>query len=671
MKSRQRARPGLGLLLSLATCLVPAVAPAAALDRSARDEALRIEFWTIEPNEGQSAGGHSALRIGDLVHHLEHRDDGLIVDRRDPVRDFERSYRLEGNRGIEALRLSLPPAVEDALVRILEARHHERRLGLDALAGLEAELAWIDRALETGRASVTVPGLGILDDEPAGCEAGRSAGLGVLRERIEEGLGSGRLEARIAEARRALHLALDRLASRPPDSSPPPPSSEARARSGMGPRLATSAEPGGAVRRLAEAAQTLEALEAIRDCRGPDPSRLLPVGFEADAVGRRPDLEAPPSRHPAWLAAREALLRSVVRLVESERRDPGLALLLAWSRLVALDSTLERGSLLVVDPYAEAPEPIDLRARGATATELEARERAAEARLRAREEELGEAGRPLEQRLERLEAARHDLAHARRGEAHRAPEPAVDATRSLSERHAAARVELIWPRRVSLDGLASRRRALLPRAKRARRELERELGYALFTRNCVTELLEVLDEALAVDPGTAGFRAARRRDPEAPTGFIPVVAGRLVARHAPVEERVRRPGLRELAIERAARLGRADWVALRESNTLTARTYRPHSADSLFLFFSQGPVWARPLIGVGNLLTGLGGATAGLLTAPLDGGERFLRGIRGVAMSVPELFFFSVRKGTYVVAPDPPAPPASRVRTAGSDADGT
>jgi len=147
-------------------------------------------------------------------------------------------------------------------------------------------------------------------------------------------------------------------------------------------------------------------------------------------------------------------------------------------------------------------------------------------------------------------------------------------------------------------------------------------------------------------------RLARRRDPEALTSFIPVVAGRVVARNAPVASRTRLPGFRALAIERAAREDAAGWVALQESNTITSRIYRPHPKDSIFVFFSGGPIWIRPLAGVGNLVAGLGGAGVGLLVAPWDGGERWLRGVRGIAMSVPELFFFSVRKGSFVVAPD-------------------
>lgn len=616
----------------------------------------RIEYWTVAPNEGQSVGGHAALRLGDLVHHLEHRGDGLIVDRREPVSEFERRYRFLGNRDIEVLRLALPRAAEDRLRRTLEQRYHARRSRLAMLAGLEAEAAWLDRTLESGHAMILAPGLGILETGPAHCGGERGGGAASLRARIERELGAGRLDARLASARGAMHRARDRLMT----ASPAPslrPKGELEARAGAA---------GGAVRRLAEAVQTVVALEAIRDCRGPAAVRIAPLASEASRVHDQGEQLAATQRE--WRAARESLTRAIARLVESRRTDPGLALILAWSRLCALDAAIESGRWRVLDPYAEAEAPIDLRSASVSADHLAARVDLARRRLELRAADFaGSPGRPLEQRLERLEASRHALEHALRGERHRPPARLADATGSVSERYAAAGYELPWAPGQTLQRLAARRDAAAARARTARLELEAELGYRLFTRNCVTELLDVLDGALAADPGTAGFGEARQRDLEAPTSFIPVVAGRIVARHAPLVDRRRLPGLRALEVERARGLHGRGWVAVRESNTLTSHSYRPHPEDSIFLFFSDGPVWLRPLAGLGNLLSGLGGAGAGLLSAPVDGGRRLVRGLEGMAMSVPELFFFSVRKGSYLVAPPRTAP----LWADGSDDEGT
>ncbi len=596
-----------------------------------------IEFWTIEPNEGQSAGGHSAIRVGDLVHHLEHREDGLILDRRDPRAAFERAYRFEGNRSIEALRLDLPPEVARDLVARLELRRYERRIRIDRLAGLESEVAWLDGVIRSGRAAVTVPGSGLLASGAAGCLAEDAAPIASLREGIRARIGSDSLERRLTTARHELARSRDRLMEARPSS----------------PRLRSPAaaegygrDPGGPVRRLVEAVQTVLGLEAILYCRGPAASRLRflparPASTSIDDVVRE---------------AKARLLGDLAQLIRSDRPDPGLALLLGWARLVALEFSLAEGRLAVLDPFAEGGSVTSLQAQSVSEVRLQERARVAQAVVDARWIELAESALPLELRLERMESAVHDLAHARRGERHRAPGRPPDGTSSLAARYASTRVDLAWSDGVTISGLAVRREAAREQADALRRSIRRDLDYELFSRNCSTELLEVLEEALANDPTTAGFGPARRRDPEAVTSFIPVVAGRVVARHAPVASRTRLPDARGLAIERAGREGTAGWVALRESNTFTSRIYRPNPKDSFFVFFSGSPIWIRPLAGLGNLVAGLGGTGMGLLIAPWDGGELAMRGLRGIAMSVPELFFFSVRKGSFVVAPEwPPA----------------
>lgn len=641
-----------------------------------------IEFWTIEPNEGQSAGGHSAIRVGDLVHHLEHRDDGLILDRRDSRVAFERAYRFEGNRSIEALRLDLPPEVERDLVARLELRRYERRIRIDRLASLEAEVAWLDGAIRSGRAAVVVPGLGLLEPRSRGCRAEDAAPLASLRAELRARLGRKGLEHRLAGARRTLARSRDHLMSSPPSPSRSVGAADVGTAevggSEAGGAAGAERQPGGPVRRLVEGVQTVLGLEAILHCRGPVSShirflsdgpissrRVRAAGEEASEESHeegREDGREDERREPLDSMvdiAREAkarLLGDLVQLIRSDRPDPGLALLLGWARLVVLELSIAEGRLAVLDPFAEGGPTISLESLGVSEDRLRERARVAQAVVDARRIDLGESALPIEQRLERLESAQHDLEHALRGERHRRPERPPDGTRSLAVRYASARFDLPWSSGVTRESLAARREAAREQARALRRSLEQDLDYDLFSRNCSTELLDVLEEALATNPATAAFGPGRRRDPEAMTSFIPVVAGRVVARHAPVRKRTRLPGSRALAIERATREGSAAWIALRESNTITSRIYRPHPDDSIFVFFSGAPIWIRPLAGVGNLVAGLAGTGLGLLVAPWDGGARAMRGLRGIAMSVPELFFFSVRKGSFVVAPGWPPP---------------
>jgi hypothetical protein len=121
----------------------------------------------------------------------------------------------------------------------------------------------------------------------------------------------------------------------------------------------------------------------------------------------------------------------------------------------------------------------------------------------------------------------------------------------------------------------------------------------------------------------------------------------VVDREYPVTERI------ELTAHRRARLARMYAeespvrVFLRESNTLTSTVYRRHPEDSLFLFFTDDVIAPRPIFGVANFLTGLGATAVGVVTLPHDGGRTLWAGVRGMLFSVPELFFFNIRKGSF------------------------
>jgi hypothetical protein len=92
-------------------------------------------------------------------------------------------------------------------------------------------------------------------------------------------------------------------------------------------------------------------------------------------------------------------------------------------------------------------------------------------------------------------------------------------------------------------------------------------------------------------------------------------------------------------------------VDARESNTITSTLYTRNPADSVFLFFTDDVVVARPLLGIANVVVGLVASAAGLVTSPLDRGRLLRAGLKGVLFSVPELGCFNIRKGSLALAP--------------------
>ncbi|MGZ4955430.1 MAG: hypothetical protein ACXV8Q_09990, partial [Methylobacter sp.] len=55
----------------------------------------------------------------------------------------------------------------------------------------------------------------------------------------------------------------------------------------------------------------------------------------------------------------------------------------------------------------------------------------------------------------------------------------------------------------------------------------------------------------------------------------------------------------------------------------------------------------RPVFGLVNAAAAIGQSVYGFLSWPLDSGDNLKSGATGILMSLPELFFFNMRKGSY------------------------
>jgi hypothetical protein len=132
---------------------------------------------------------------------------------------------------------------------------------------------------------------------------------------------------------------------------------------------------------------------------------------------------------------------------------------------------------------------------------------------------------------------------------------------------------------------------------------------------------------------------------------VPAALGAQVERTLAVSEKQRRPSYRQRRLAEMAEVEPHRVVHLRESNTWTSTVYAGADGDGAFLFFTDGAPLLRPVLGALNLGYAVGHAAAGLLTAPWDRGRRVVEALHGVAFSLPELFFFNIRKGTYEFVP--------------------
>jgi hypothetical protein len=603
-----------------------------------------VDYLYIRASEGGSSGGHAAIRFDEWTFDFQHAA-GLLEMRRQDSGRFQYVYRALQNRSIERSRI----AVSDDTYTKLRSGFQQRFLVQERQGTIAESIAEDARVLEAllaqqgGEArglALQGPGFFFADGAPvpAGADAPASAGtapraLAALRARIEARHGAGFLAGRWREVRAA--LASLRAAPVDADAVAPDPR-----------RLPVA--PDTFARRYENA---LAASFALALLEAPRPLRAQALAPAADAD---PLFALDASAAARLREAAEALTEDLARLAASPRPDWGGAMLLGAARLAAVEASVESGRLVLLDAYPESSRSVEITARrrallpelaGEAAVQLTAARAAfltASGWQEASYQALEESGnRWLELRSARAGASalRVDagpLVPAGRARVRALPMPGDDVP--LAVRLAQARAA----------------------QARHRAALERSFGYDLVRRNCVTEIFRTLEAALGeaaagVAPQSELARLVRQESarrlggylaPSASANFIPFVSSQHVRTHYAVEAQDHLAGHREQRVaEMAAREGRLR-VALRESNVATATAYRAGDDDGFFLFFTDGEVPLRPLLGVLNLAAGLGRTALGVLALPLDRGRGVRAGLEGAFWSLPELVFLNVRKGS-------------------------
>jgi hypothetical protein len=178
------------------------------------------------------------------------------------------------------------------------------------------------------------------------------------------------------------------------------------------------------------------------------------------------------------------------------------------------------------------------------------------------------------------------------------------------------------------------------------RGMRRLHRYGLISRNCATAIFETLNDSFedSVEISTqqlGGYVASRNS-----LAFIPFISALEVNDRYRVLRRETIRSYRQLRVHEMKNREDSVWVALRESNTFTSTSYQRGSNDSFFVFFTDDAPLMRPLFGVVNLVAGLGESILGVLAAPVDRGAILIRGLRGTFVSLPELVFANIRKGS-------------------------
>jgi len=609
-----------------------------------------FEYLNIEANSGSSSGGHVAICFGGICYHFQQTEHSMIRLRRDDFEEIDYRYRLLGNRTTHASRVEVSEGTYDRLREAFEGRLRVQDRQIEVLESLTADCTLLKQLIEkrgespwpSRKASIRVPGSAyFFDDQAPGqreifTDGGeRSVTLVNLASLVRQAYGDDFLELRATELRAA-------IAGLAPASGAPLPPPEA------GKLPLASAGFAAEYRELLSALLAIEVLRLALPLRAETVLTLAGFDFALQAA----EVEV----------LRGYVLRindALVRLLCSARPDWGYPMLVGMARLLAVTASIQSGELHILDTFAEDAESVSW---GTSDQQAEAlallRDEQREDFLAARRAFLS-GGDTSEARLSQLETSGNLLLETERAlDQHSAMRvrsgPVVPIKSALRHDWPAPELSV-----ASMEGALTDARH---REGAYASALSRRYPYDVVRCNCVTEIFRSIESALAPaasesDGGSGSVQEASTRllggyvEWRSMLNFIPFMSAKAVRRAYGVSQTIERPSYRRLALEKMRGRESALRVSLRESNVLTARSYVRNEDDPAFLFFTDDALLRRPLYGIANLSVGAGAMLGGLAYLPAGDASKLRAGLEGVLLSLPELVFINIRKGSLAFAP--------------------
>jgi hypothetical protein len=595
-------------------------------------DAKTLHYLYIEANEGTASGGHVALQLEDTVFHYQY-SDGLIRLAKDDGADFDFDYRYLQNRNLRVADIEVSDDSFAVLQDYFNRQFWDQDRQFKHFQALENDihlLTWL-LSLKTAsptlpRPALQLPAAGLFfaasdfDDTqaesgPCQTQAAADSVMGVLRRRVEQKHGADYLAQRLASQTQSI---LDMV----PSSS-----------DNVADFNYTFSQ------RYLDMLNGLLAMRALRESRPLSASACHALTED----GRLDAGQVAALRH-----YQQQLLQSAQNLFASKRPDWGQALFVALARLVAVEQSLASGQWFFLDDFAPEATVIATARYANQAAAMQQHFLAAQNRWRQQRQALTAA-----QTLDDLGYADLELAANRYHEW----QASQSHTLRFQGQQALPLKPLALPNwvlpQLSALQLQQSLAALQSRLPDIREHLHRHYDYDLFSRNCVTELFRHIDLALGAKTEP---RLSSRLNPA--WQIIPFTAFADLRQQYPDSQTRLLPSLRRQQLAKQYAEEFAPWVFARESNVLTAELYRYNPDDAAFLFFTDDSLLPRPLFGAFNLLTGLGQSLWGLAQLPVDAGAALHNGTRGILMSLPELVFVNIRKGSYKFVLPEQWPPA-------------
>ena len=583
-----------------------------------------FKFLYIEANEGTASGGHTALQFDDEVYHYQY-SDGLTRLAKEDSADFRFDYRYLQNRTIHIADIEVSAQTLDLLQDHFKRQYWDQDRQFKRLQTLKNDrllLEWLlsqkdsqhhvaaDPALKLPVAGLFYNASDFADVKKTegNCRTRDAAGtiLAVVQQQYGVDL--------LLHRSQALQQAIADLSAPTSDDS----------------RLPSHYSFS---QRYSDLLTGLLAVRVLQETR--------PLTADACQVLTDQKWQLDESKTQALKIFQQHLLKTAQALLSSKRPDWGHALLVTLARLIVVEQSLQSGQWTFLNDFNPDAEVISTAAYSRQVDEMQRQQQVAEERWRQQWHALSVSNilddlsyADLEITANRFHEwqASHNTHTLRYHGQQPLPVKALDLPTWIAP-------DLSKPQ--LLQALQALQNTIPQQAA----VLEKQYTYDLFTRNCVTEIFRNINQALGDETEQ---RLGGRIDPD--MNFVPFTAFESVQNYYSVSDSQQLLSFRQLALSKQYEQAFAPWVYARESNVFSAELYNYNPDDAAFVFFTDDGILLRPLFGAFNTLAGIGQSLFGLIKLPADDGIALSNGTRGLMMSLPELAFINIRKGSYKFA---------------------
>ncbi len=621
---------------------------------SALTSAASFGYLYIESSEGNSSGGHSAIQFGDEIYHYQHHDSGLIRLLRQDKQEFHFLYRFLQNRRIHLSHIEVSEETfnrlkeyfklqflaQDQQFKQLNDLHKDRLLLRHLLYQQSPDDSFLDADFS---AVLQLNGVGLFyagqefDNKKNdwhtrkvnGVQSQSSNTIAMLHKKIGQAYGQDYLSNRREEINTQIKALMpghwpETKTILSKDNFPP------------------------AINSFADSyTNYLTGLAAIKVLMEQQPLRTDAFFITQESVS--------PEDKEVLVRLRDQLALSFLKSVNSGRPDWGYAVMVNMARLIAIDLSLQRGQWVFIDDFAQDSEWIgaDQFARHGEQMQVQIKDALANF-IQSRKAVLNPEG-SSEANYSILEMSANRYFELLKGKHNKA-------VRYIGEKALPTRSISLpdWTApQLTQQRIKNALSELDDYEDKFFKELTEHYRYNLITRNCVTELFRTINQSLLqqrkanADPSKqAGLLMEESMNLlggniSATYNFIPFVSFQSVQNHYNVTTSEVLNSYRSQQLEKLSTRSEGLMDVLRESNTFTSTLYAYNPEDAFFVFFTDDNLVMRPIFGAFNTVAGIGQSLFGFLSWPFDAGKNLKSGATGILMSLPELVFLNMRKGSY------------------------